>query len=156
MKEAEREWLKGSATLGAATKWSADEIRLVAELGYGLAEQGRVSEAITLFEGLAALAPATVYFHAALGALWLREDDPKKALTYLNHVLEAEPRDVVTLVNRGEAYLRTGEKESATRDFEKAISISQNRGRKVPESSIEGKSLTRARALLISIERQFV
>lgn len=156
MKETEREWLKGNATLGAATKWTADEIRLVSELGYGLAEQGRVAEAITLFEGLAALAPATVYFQAALGALWLRENEPRKALVYLNQVLESEPRDVVALVNRGEAYLRIGEKSAATKDFEKAVAVSQSRGKKIPETSIEGKSLIRARALLISIERQFV
>lgn len=152
MKESEREWLRGHATLGAATKWTADEIRLVTELGYGLAEQGRVAEAITLFEGLAALAPATAYFQSALGALWLREDEPEKALVYLNQVLEVEPRDLISLVNRGEAFLRMGERAAASRDFQSAINL----GKKKDNSATEEKSLIRARALLASIEKQFV
>ncbi len=152
MKETEREWLKGHATLGAATKWTPEEIRLVTELGYGLAEQGRLGEAITLFEGLAALAPATVYFQAALGALWLREGAPEKALTYLNQALISESRDITSLVNRGEAFLLLGERVAASRDFKSAINLSKSRA----DSAIEEKSLTRARALLASIEKQFV
>ncbi len=152
MKENEREWLKGQATLGAATKWTADEIRLVTELGYGLAEQGRVAEAITLFEGLAALAPATVYFQAALGALWLREGAPEKALVYLNQVLNVESRDITSLVNRGEAFLLLGERVAASRDFRSAVNLSKMKA----DSTVEEKSLTRARALLASIEKQFV
>ncbi|MEP6923865.1 MAG: type III secretion protein [Pyrinomonadaceae bacterium] len=152
MKENEREWLKGHATLGAATKWTAEEIRLVTELGYGLAEQGRIAEAITLFEGLAALAPATVYFQSALGALWLRVDASEKALDYLNQVLQVEPRDLISLVNRGEVFLRLGEKAAASRDFQSAINLGKKKG----NSTVEEKSLTRARALLASIEKQFI
>ena len=152
MKETEREWLKGHTTLGAATKWTPEEIRLVTELGYGLAEQGRVGEAITLFEGLAALAPATVYFQAALGALWLREGAPEKALTYLNQALVADSRDLISLVNRGEALLLLGERAAASRDFRSAVSLNKLK----TESVAEEKSLTRARALLASIEKQFV
>jgi Flp pilus assembly protein TadD len=152
MKEMEREWLKGHTTLGAATKWTPEEIRLVTELGYGLAEQGRITEAITVFEGLAALAPATVYFQAALGALWLREGSPEKALVYLNQVLNLESPDITSLVNRGEAYLRLGERAAASRDFRSAVSLSKRKA----DSAVEEKSLTRARALLASIEKQFV
>lgn len=152
MKESEREWLKGHATLGAATKWTAEEIRLVTELGYGLAEQGRIIEAITLFEGLAALAPATVYFQAALGALWLRENAPEKAINYLNHVLGLEPRDLTSLVNRGECFLLMGERAAASRDFQAALNL----GKKKNNLSVEAKSLIRARALLASLEKQFV
>lgn len=152
MKETERDWLKGQATLGAATKWTAEEIRLVTELGYGLAEQGRVIEAITLFEGLAALAPATIYFQAALGALWLREGSADKALAYLNQVLSLESRDITSLVNRGEAFLRLGERAAASRDFRLAVSLNKTK----TGSAIEEKSLTRARALLASIEKQFI
>ncbi|MGH9903048.1 MAG: hypothetical protein ACRD68_14675, partial [Pyrinomonadaceae bacterium] len=64
--------MNGRASLGAAGGWTAEEMRLVADVGFALAEQGREREAITVFEGLAALAPATAYFRAALGALWLR------------------------------------------------------------------------------------
>ena len=65
----EQEWLNGSVSLGAVTGWTADEIRLISELGYALAKQGLNQEAIVIFEGLMVLAPATTYFEAALGAL---------------------------------------------------------------------------------------
>jgi tetratricopeptide (TPR) repeat protein len=156
MRETEQEWLKGRATLGAATKWTPEELRLVTELGYGLAEQGRVAEAITLFEGLAALAPATVYFQAALGALWLRENSPAKALECLNQALKGDPKDIVSLVNRGEAHLRLGDKDAASRDFQVALNFSNSNGKVVVNESVEAKSIIRARALLTSIEKQFV
>lgn len=155
MKEAEKEWLQGRTTLGTATKWTPEEIRLVAELGFGLAEQGRISEAIVLFEGLAALAPATIYFQAALGALWLRESEPEKALPYLNYVLQNDSRDIMTLVNRGETLMLLGEREAAKKDFQTALNLSNGaNSKKVLDQSNEGKSLIRARALLMSLERQ--
>lgn len=154
MKESEKEWIQGRATLGTTTKWTPEEIRLVAELGYGLAEQGRISEAIVLFEGLAALAPATVYFQAALGALWLRENDPQKALPYLNYVLQIDSRDVMALVNRGEVLMLLGNYEAAKKDFQTALNIGGASRKKVLEHSVEEKSLTRANALLISLGRQ--
>src|ERR1700750_3247447 len=102
----EQEWLNGGVSLGAVAGWTADEIRLVSELGYALAEQGRNQEAITIFEGLIALAPATAYFDSAPGALWLRENDPARALPYLNAAIQSDPKDIPNRVNRGEVFLR--------------------------------------------------
>ena len=51
----DEDWLRGRASLGDASGWTPEEIRIVGELGYGLAEQGRNEEAITVFEGLAAV-----------------------------------------------------------------------------------------------------
>lgn len=155
MKEAEQEWLQGRATLGTATKWTAEEIRLVAELGYGLAEQGRVAEAIVLFEGLSVLSPATTYFQSALGALWIRENKPEKALSYLNQVVQSEPNNVIALVNRGESFLRLGERAEAIEDFQTALAFAKSK-KEVSEDSIEGRCLIRARALLMSIENQYI
>src|SRR5688572_28894592 len=53
--------VKGRASLGVAAAWTAVEIRLIADLGFALAEYGRDEEALTIFEGLAAVVPATVY-----------------------------------------------------------------------------------------------
>jgi Flp pilus assembly protein TadD len=69
------DWVEGLASLGAAAGSTAEEIRLVADLGYALAEYVRDDEALTIFEGLAALAPATAYFQSALGALLFRTGD---------------------------------------------------------------------------------
>ena len=72
----EKDWVLGNISLGAAANWAADEIRLVAELGFALAQNGRNHEAITIFEGLNTLAPATPYFEAALGSLWFAKTIP--------------------------------------------------------------------------------
>lgn len=113
----DQDWLQGRASLGAAAGWVAEEMRLVAEIGYALAEQGRNTEAVTVFEGLAALAPATGYFQAALGALALRMGDPQRAIAHLNAALAADSRDTAALVNRGEAYLQIGNEAMARKDL---------------------------------------
>ncbi len=153
MIELEQEWLKGRSSLGAAAKWTADEIRLVSELGYALAEQGRADEAIALFEGLAALAPATAYFQSALGALFLRENKPEQAIKHLSAALSLDSKDLFSLVNRGEAYLRIGKKDIALKDLKNALQkgrFSKSDGE--VQSPLE-KCLTRAKALVITIEK---
>jgi tetratricopeptide (TPR) repeat protein len=153
MVELEQEWLKGRSSLGAAAKWTAEEIRLVSELGYSLAEQGRIDEAIALFEGLSALAPATAYFQAALGSLYLRDNQPEKALKHLQSAVTFDAKDLFSLVNRGEALLRIGKTEPALRDLRQAL----QQGRFVKfdnevQTPLE-KCLIRAKALLTTIEK---
>jgi predicted Zn-dependent protease len=137
-----QEWLQGRASLGAAGGWTAEEMRLVADLGYALAEQGRLQEALVIFEGLAAVAPATSYFQSALGTLRLRLGEPERALEYLNAALGADAQDVASLVNRAEAYLQLGQRAGAIRDLETAMRIGE---------SLQGAAqplwLARARAL---------
>jgi tetratricopeptide (TPR) repeat protein len=152
MLELEQEWLEGKATLGAVSNWTAEEIRLVADIGYSLSEQGRVREAITVFEGLAALAPATAYFQATLGALWLREGNFSNALEHLNRALKIDANNIVTLVNRGEVFLKLSEREMARKDLLLALKIGLQNTQKFIEQSVEERSLTRAKALLTVLD----
>jgi predicted Zn-dependent protease len=145
----EHEWINGGISLGAAAGWTADEIRLVCELGFALAEQGRNREAITIFEGLLALAPATAYFETALGALWLRENDLARAAAHLDAALAADPRDLPTRVNRGEVYLRLENYEAARADLEYVLA----QKRQTSDSNLLHQCVTRARALLLTVER---
>lgn len=149
MMQFEQEWINGAISLGAAAGWTADEIRLVSELGFALAEQGRNHEAITIFEGLIALAPATAYFEAALGALWLRENNPARALPHLNSALAADPNDIPARVNRGEVFIRLENYEGARND----LSYVLNQNTKLENQNIIEKCFTRARALLYTAER---
>ena len=143
------DWLQGRASLGAASEWTTEEMRLVADLGYALAEQGREREAVTIFEGLAALAPATAYFQAALGALRLRLGEPQLAVEHLDAALAADPQDLSALINRGEAFLQLGEYARAARDLEASLRLG--------ETSANADSalwLARARALLLRLRTQ--
>lgn len=138
------DWLQGRASLGAAAGWKAEEMRIVADLGYSLAEQGRNDEAITIFEGLAALAPATIYFQSALGALRLRRGEVEQALAHLDAVLAADPRNVAALTNRGEARLRLGQHGAALEDLRAALSVAAS----ALQSTETQDSAVRARALM--------
>lgn len=149
MQSLEQEWIEGNVTLGAAAQWSSDEIRLVSELGYALAEQGRNAEAIAIFEGLVALAPKTVYFDSALGALWLREKNYKRAIIYLDKAIEADPNSIPTRVNRGEANLQIGELETAGKDLD--FVLTQTIDSK--DKDLLEQCQTRARALRYAVDR---
>lgn len=141
----DHDWLQGGLSLAAATGWTPEEVRLVTDLGYNLAEQGRHAEAITVFEGLAALVPATVYFQSALGALKLRIKDYAGALPHLNRVLAATPDDAVALVNRGETLLYLGDLPNARADLQRAAAL-------VPDAD-PPPYIVRAKALLLALDR---
>ena len=149
MVQFEQEWINGGVSLGAVAGWTADEIRLVSELGFALAEQGRNHEAITIFEGLIALAPATTYFEIALGALWLRENNPANALPHLNAALAAAPNDIPSRVNRGEVFLRLENYEAAKKDLKFVL----RKRNKISTSNLHEQCFTRASALLRTVER---
>jgi predicted Zn-dependent protease len=148
MEQVAAEWLQGRASLGAAGSWTAAEMRLVADVGFALAEQGRNAEAVTIFEGLAALAPATGYFQSALGALRLRAGEPRRAVEHLDAALAADPGDLTALVNRAEARLQLGERAAALADLRAA----EARAPAVEPDTTEAACVTRARALLRAFE----
>lgn len=143
------DWLKGRASLGAAASWTAEEIRLIADLGFALAEHGRDEEALSIFEGLAALAPATGYFQSALGALLLRVGQLNRAEVHLNAALAADPLDMASLVNRGELYMRLERRDLAIKDFVTVLDLPQ-----VQADAETSQYGVRARALLSILTRE--
>lgn len=144
-----QKWMDGQISLGAAAKWDKDEIRIISEIGYALAQQGRNQEAILLFEGLLAIAPATAYFQSALGALYLRIGETSRAIERFDAALEIEPTNIIALVNRGEAYIKEGEIIKAQVDLEKAINLSKQLPQKQLDINDEtALTIKRARALL--------
>jgi tetratricopeptide (TPR) repeat protein len=147
MKQLDNEWINGRVTLGAAANWSAEEIRIVSELGFALAQQGRNLEAISIFEGLTVLAPSTIYFNGALGSLWLREKKYKKALNHLNIAVEANRRDIPARLNRGETLLRLGKLKESSSDLE---FVAQNNFNSTEDPTLL-QCQKRAKALLLTI-----
>lgn len=144
-----QQWLAGQISLGAAADWNKDEMRIISEIAYSLAQQGRYGEAVVIFEGLLAIAPATAYFQAALGALNLRLKNTSKAIEHLDAALKIEAADVISLVNRGEAYLLVGNLERARLDLEAALRIAAEKPKS--ETDINNETVLtvkRARTLL--------
>lgn len=149
-KQIENDWLHGRASLGAAAGWTAEEIRIVADLGFALAEQGRDAEALTVFEGLAALAPATAYFQAALGALRLRIGEPERALAHLDAALAGDAQLITAFINRGETHMQLQNMPAAASDLRRALELDP-RGESDP-TGITELARQRARALLATLE----
>lgn len=148
-KDLTQEWLDGQISLGAAAEWNKDEIRIISEIAYSLAQQGRYSEAVVMFEGLLAIAPATAYFQAALGALYLRLKNVAKAIECLSQALKIEGTDIISLVNRGEAFLLNGNVAEARQDLEKALQIHARRPQNQTDINDETVlTVKRARTLL--------
>lgn len=142
-------WLDGQVSLGAAASWDKDEIRIISEIAYSLAQQGRNQEAIILFGGLVAIAPATAYFQSALGALHLRTGNFAQAIEHFDSALNIEPNEIVTLVNRGESYVKAGNIAQARLDLERAIELAQQLPSKQVDLNDETHlTVKRARALL--------
>lgn len=144
-----QQWLEGQISLGAAADWNKDEIRIISEIAYSLAQQGRHTEAVVIFEGLLAIAPATAYFQAALGALHLRLKNPARAIQHLDAALRIEGADVVSSVNRGEAHLLNGDVAEARKDLEIAIQIAARQPKNETDINNEtALAIKRARTLL--------
>ena len=144
-----QKWLEGQISLGAAANWETSEIRIISEIAYTLAQQGRAREAIVLFEGLLAIAPATAYFQSALGALFLRLKEFPQAIKYLDAALSVESNDLTSLANRGEAHLRSGNIEQGIADLKKALqNADEMLHKQVDVNDEKSLSVKRARALL--------
>jgi Flp pilus assembly protein TadD len=144
-----QKWLDGQISLGAAARWDKDEIRIISEIAYSLAQQGRNQESILLFEGLIAVAPATAYFQSALGALHLRTSNFAQAIERFDAALRIEPNDIIALVNRGESYIKTGNIPEGRKDLEKALDVAKRLPAKQYDINDETQlTVKRARALL--------
>lgn len=116
-------WLRGEITLQQLTAISGPEMLQMAILGFRMYEQGRYSDAKTVFHGLVTLDPQESYYLTALGAVYLAEDDFDEALRFLNDSIRVNPKELAAFVNRGEVYLRMGKVLEAAQDFVKAVEL---------------------------------
>lgn len=102
---------------------SGAEMLELAMQGFQLYEQGLYSEAKAIFTRLSELDPNQGYFHTALGAVYLAEEDLERAGQHLNRALALDRRDTSALVNRGEVFLRLGKLLEATKDFARVVAL---------------------------------
>ncbi|HJZ97575.1 MAG TPA: tetratricopeptide repeat protein [Candidatus Solibacter sp.] len=99
------------------------ELRAIASLGVRLYEQGRASEARTVFQGLIALDPNLYFGNAALGAMDLIDGQLDSALGHLTKALELNPDDPSVHANLGEVLLRQARSTEAQEHFQCALAL---------------------------------
>lgn len=114
---------KGELTLRDFHAISGPEMLQMALIGFRMYEQGRYSEARTIFSGLIQLEPNEPYYYTALGAVFLAEEELEQARQYFDIAIALNSKEVAPLVNRGEVNLREGKILEAAEDFAKAVQL---------------------------------
>lgn len=153
IEEAVKGFLTGDLTLAQLEGMTAENLYAIADLGYDLLEEGKLTEAQKIFEGLNVYNPFDSYFHSALGSIYQKQGKKEEALKRYQAALELYPEDINSWTNAGELmlgmageYHATGRSDDAVSLFEGAI----NAFRKSLELDPEGAtgSALRARALI--------
>lgn len=115
--------VKGQISLRDYHAISGPEMLQMALIGFRMYEQGKYSEAKTIFQGLIALDPTEAYYYTALGAVYLAEEDLENARDMFTSSIALNPKEVAPYVNRGEVNLREGKILEAAEDFQKAVEL---------------------------------
>jgi tetratricopeptide (TPR) repeat protein len=102
---------------------SGPEMMQMALIGFRMYEQGKYTEAQTIFSGLIQLEPSEAYYYTALGAVYLAQEDLEMARAEFDMAIALNPKEVAPFVNRGEVNLRDGKILEAAEDFAKAVAL---------------------------------
>ncbi|WP_434382776.1 tetratricopeptide repeat protein [Melittangium boletus] len=105
---------RGEATWAEVEGMTFEEAKAIAQVGCELAGAGRLEEARILFEGLVEGNPRDTASRAALGTVYQKLGRVPEAVTEYCAALEGDPTNPVALVNRGELYLRQGNRQGFT------------------------------------------
>ncbi|OGQ05541.1 MAG: hypothetical protein A2W61_01930 [Deltaproteobacteria bacterium RIFCSPLOWO2_01_44_7] len=136
--------LSDKTSLAELKGFKKEQLYLLAEAGHVKLKHGRLDEAEKIFQALILLDHRNSYFHACMGAVHQKKMKPVEAIIEYSQALSIDSKDVTSLVNRGEIYLRHKNYRKAAEDFRNAILL-----------DLAGKSLwaNRARSLVIAIKR---
>lgn len=128
-----------------ARGYQRDDLYAIAEIAYHYLMNGAAKIALTLYEGLEAVAPGEAHFQLGLGLTHDHMGDKRQAIACYSRASELDPHDARADVNRAELYLENGDRRSARQLLERAVNKAKNRG----DSTLERK----ASALLSHLSR---
>lgn len=104
-----------------------EQIAAVMVIGYRLYEQGRLKQAVRIFEGLAVLDQNNAYVHGIIGSIYQKQGQLEAAIERYSRALELFPYDTNALTNRGEILLKLGRFQEAAEDFKLTIQLDPHR-----------------------------
>ncbi|QRK13365.1 tetratricopeptide repeat protein [Archangium violaceum] len=107
-------FVRGEMTWSEVEGMTFEEAKAIAQVGCDLAAAGRYEEARILFEGLVEGNPKDSASRAALGTVYQKLGRLEEAISEYSAALERDPSNPVALVNRGELYLRQGNRQGFT------------------------------------------
>jgi len=84
--------------------------------GYGYLKRGDYETALIYFEGLAKLEEGNLFDMRALGCIYLQMGEASRALDLFDHILQIDPSDRTTQLNRAKALCMKGEVEMGVQE----------------------------------------
>jgi Flp pilus assembly protein TadD len=137
-------FLEDKVSLAELKGIGRDKLYQLSEAGWVKFKHGRIEEAEQIFRSLLILDHRNAYFHAMMGAIMQKKKRPVEAILEYTRALQINGKDISTLVNRGEIYLRHRNFKKAAEDFKNAILL-----------DMSGRNLwaNRARSLVIALKR---
>lgn len=132
-------------TLAQSRGYELSDLYAIAEIAYHYLMNGGTGIAVTLYEGLCAVAPNEAYFTLGLGLALDHSGDKKGAFAAYTRAGELDPHDARPDVNRAELLLENGDKNRARQLLSRALGKAANRG----DAALERK----AQAILTHISR---
>lgn len=117
-------WSQGKVTLREVFGLTDEELYAMASQGYLLFLQGKTEAARVLFECCVSCDPKNAYYYRALGCIYWRSKEPKKAIQQFTYAIRVAPREVSTYVNRAEVCVALKLWDRARSDLAQAIRLS--------------------------------
>lgn len=100
-------------SLARARGYDPEDLLAIAEIAWHYLMSGGLKLALTLYEGLAAVAPEEPYFALALGLTFDRLNDPAQADAAYRRASQLDPKDGRPDINRAELRLEAGDRAQA-------------------------------------------
>lgn len=116
------------ADLARARGYEPEDLMAVAEIAWHYLMSGGLKLALTLYEGLTAVAPEEPYFALALGLVHDRMNDPRQAQDWYQRASRLDPGDGRPDINRAELYLEAGDRAKALQLMARGAEKARRRG----------------------------
>jgi len=152
---------KGQMKFSELLHLDSKKIAALLLMGHTYYAQGQLEEAKKVFEGLAVLDGNNAYVHGILGSIYQQEEKFDQAIARYTMALNNYPRDINSLANRGEVYLRLGKFKEAADDLKKAIEFdpekkhpSANRARMLIAITQEALKLVQEKGVQALVEEK--
>lgn len=136
-------FIEGDINASDLMGFSREELYMIAQRGYDLLQEGKLTKARSVFEGLVFLDPYDPYFHTVLGSVQQKQESFDSAVQCYSVGIKLQPWNINALANRGEILFNQGRLTDALSDFQKVLYYD-------PEDS--NPSTLRTKALLIAIK----
>lgn len=117
------QFLSGDLSWADLSQYTPEILFKTAEAGFNQFNIGQYDSAERVFKGLTVIDPDNYYYHQMLGAVFQRREKNAEAIVEYTVASDLNPKDIVSLTNRGEVYMKLGVPELAMTDFDRAIAL---------------------------------